>query len=223
MISRTEGEALEVVRGAEREPGLEQGRRLAALCAPLAAGRSLDDSKQILSPPKAAQETTSHTTIQAWENIEQRHRERTADQLPKDIRLAILLSMCPADLEKELTAQQHLFPDYAQNEGSHSVTVINSRTRGLASMMMGNLSDEESNRHASGDDSVEREDGELYRLEIWSGKKVFTKSRHEPSKGTKENVPLWTHWSHQSRLQSQSSHQWRTSKICAQREKCWKL
>ena len=30
-ISRTEGEALEVVRGAEREPGLEQWRRLAAL------------------------------------------------------------------------------------------------------------------------------------------------------------------------------------------------
>ena len=28
--SRTEGEALEIVRGAEREPGLEQCRRLAA-------------------------------------------------------------------------------------------------------------------------------------------------------------------------------------------------
>ena len=31
------------------------------------------------------------------------------------------------------------------------------------------------------------------------------------------------HWSHPSRLQSQNSHQWRTPKICAQREKCWKL
>ena len=29
--------------------------------------------------------------------------------------------------------------------------------------------------------------------------------------------PLWTHWSHQSRLQSQNSHQWRTSEICAER------
>ena len=40
LISRTEGVALEVVRGAEREPGLEQWRRLAALCDPLAAGSS---------------------------------------------------------------------------------------------------------------------------------------------------------------------------------------
>ena len=54
-ISRTEGEAPEIVRGAEREPGLDQWRRLAALYDPLAAGRSLDDSRQILSPPKAAQ------------------------------------------------------------------------------------------------------------------------------------------------------------------------
>ena len=38
LISRTEGEALEIVRGAEREPGLEQWRRLAALYDPLAAG-----------------------------------------------------------------------------------------------------------------------------------------------------------------------------------------
>ena len=67
-------------------------------------------------------EDLSHA-IQAWENIEQRHRERTGDQLPKYMRLAILLSTCPTDLEKELTAQQHLFPDYAQMR-AHIVTVI---------------------------------------------------------------------------------------------------
>ena len=52
LTSRTEGEAQEVVRGAEREIGLEQWRKLAALYDPLAAGRSLDDSHQVLSPPK---------------------------------------------------------------------------------------------------------------------------------------------------------------------------
>ena len=40
LISSTEGEPLEVVRGAAQEPGLEQWRRLAALNDPLAAGRS---------------------------------------------------------------------------------------------------------------------------------------------------------------------------------------
>ena len=65
------------------------------------------------------------------------------------MRLAILLSMCPTDLERELTAQQHLFPDYAQMR-THIVTVINNRTRGPAPLMMGNFSDESSNRDASG-------------------------------------------------------------------------
>ena len=71
-ISRTEGEALEIVRGAEREPGSEHWRSFAALHDPSAAGRSLDDSSPILSPPKAAKIDDFAHTIQAWENLEQR-------------------------------------------------------------------------------------------------------------------------------------------------------
>ena len=74
------------------------------------------------------------------------------------MRLAIHISMCPTGLEKELTAQ-HLFPDCAQMR-AHIVTVINSRTRGLAPMMMGNSSDQDSTHHASSDEAVESEDGE---------------------------------------------------------------
>ena len=155
---------------------------MAALYDPLAVGRSLDDSRQILSPPKAPKIDDLSHTIQAWEILEQRHRERTRDQLPEEMRLAILLSMCPTDLEKVLTAQKHLFLDYAQMK-ANIVTVIDSRTRGLAPVMMGNLCDEFCYLHAGSDESVESEGGELYRLKIWNGKKVFTKSRHEPSKG----------------------------------------
>ena len=58
------------------------------------------DSRQILSPPKAAgMEDLAHT-IQAREIWEQPHRERTGDQLPEDMRLAVLLSTRPTDLEK---------------------------------------------------------------------------------------------------------------------------
>ena len=138
MISRTEGEALEVVQRAEREPGLEQWRRLAALYDPLAARRSFDDTRQILSPPKVVQIDHPSHAIQACENL------------------------CPTDLENELTAQQHLFPDYAHMR-AHIVTVINSRTRGPAPMMMVNLNDEASNDDASSDELVA---GGLYRLEI---------------------------------------------------------
>ena len=154
-ISKTEGEALEVIRGAERESGLEQWRRLAALCDPLAVGRSVDDSRQILSPPNVSKIDDLSHAVQAWENFAQRHQERTEDQLPEDMRLAVLLSVCPTDHE-ELTAQQHLFPDYAQMR-VRIVTVINSRTRGPAPMM-GNLNEEASNHDAGGDESVGSED-----------------------------------------------------------------
>ena len=151
LISTTEGEALEVVRGAEREPGVEQWRRLAALYDPLAAGRSLDDSRQILSPPKAAKIDDRSHTIQEWE----------------------IFGTTKSRTHWRPVAQSHA-PNYAQMK-AQIVTVINSRICRLAPMMMGNLSDEDSNHRASGDEPVESEDGELYRLEIRNGKKVFTR------------------------------------------------
>ena len=80
---------------------------------PLAAGRSLDDSRQILSPPKAAQIDDFSHTIQAWEIVEQRHPERTGYQLPKDMRLALVLSMCSTDLTATFV------PRLCTNEGPH--------------------------------------------------------------------------------------------------------
>ena len=73
--------------------------------------------------------------------------------------------MCPTDLEKELTSQQHLFLDFAQMR-AHIVTVINSRTHGPAVMIIGNVNDAASNHAVSSDELVQSEDGELYRLEI---------------------------------------------------------
>ena len=99
------------------------------------------------------------------------------------------------------------------------MTVFNSRTRGLAPMTMGNLSDENNNQHAIDDESVENEDGELYRLDIRNGKKVFTKfsslSKQSNTKGggkgktDRECFRCEPDWSHQRRSPSQISHQWR--------------
>ena len=49
-------------------------------------------------------------------------------------------------------------------------------------MMMGNMDEEASNRETSSDEIVEGEDGELNRLEVRNGKKVFTMPRHDPIK-----------------------------------------
>ena len=135
-----------------------------------------------MSPPKVTKIDDLSHAIQAWENLERRHWARIGDQLPKDMRLAILLSMCPTDLEKQLTAQQHLFLDFAQMR-AHIVTVINSRTHSTAPMMIGNVNDAASSHVVSSDELVESEDGELYRLEIRNRKKVFTKPRRDSSKG----------------------------------------
>ena len=64
------------------------------------------------------------------------------------------------------------------------MTVINSRTRGPAPMMMGNLNDEASDNDASSDKLVEGEDGEFYRFEIRNGMKVFTKPWYDATKGS---------------------------------------
>ena len=61
--------------------------------------------------------------------------------------------------------------------------VIKNRTFGPAPVMMGNVNDEASDRDASRDEFLESEDRELRRLEIRNGKKVFTKPRHDSSKG----------------------------------------
>ena len=44
----------------------------------------------------------------------------------------------------------------------------------------------DSNHYASRDESVERNGGELYRLEIRNGKKVFSGSRPDPAKAKEE-------------------------------------
>ena len=50
--------------------------------------------------------------IESWENLERRVFTRTGERLPTDMHMSILLQMCPADLERELLPQQHLFPRY---------------------------------------------------------------------------------------------------------------
>ena len=46
------------------------------------------------------------------------------------------------------------------------------------------MSEAASNHVAGGDEFVESEDGELYRLEVRNGKTVFTKPRYDVSKSS---------------------------------------
>ena len=83
--------------------------------------------------------------------------------------MSILLQICPADLKRELLPQQHLFPKYEALR-NHIIGLIHSRTSGTAPMIY-----HLENAGSTGDDqTVEGEDGELYRLERKDGKtRVF--------------------------------------------------
>ena len=76
------------------------GEGRAALCDALAAGRSLDYSKQVLCPPKVTTIDDFSHAVQAWEPLEQRHWERTGDQLPKDFDLIFFSPCVPYILRK---------------------------------------------------------------------------------------------------------------------------
>ena len=110
LINRTEGEAADLVRGADKGPGIEMWRILVSRYDPMASSRSLAESRSLLNPARAARLEQLSAVIQGWENLERRRIDRTGESIPADMRLSLLLAMCPLELEKELVAQQHLFP-----------------------------------------------------------------------------------------------------------------
>ena len=105
----------------DREPGLEQWRRLAALYDPLAAGEESGRQQANLvsaeSLPKI--DDLSHTIPSLGKILNNATVNALETRCLKTCRLAFLLSMCPTDLEKELAAQQHLFQGLCTNDGSH--------------------------------------------------------------------------------------------------------
>ena len=174
QVWRTDGEALVRVRGSERQPGLEQWRRLAAMYDPLAARRSSGDIRQIFSPTKGTKlEDFSHA-LQARENLEQRHQERTGDKLPKDMRPAILLA-------KGVNSTATPVPGLRTSASAYIVTVINTRTRGAAPKAVENWNSEVGDSGPGSDEAMESEDGQLYRLEIKNRTRILAKSQGKGS------------------------------------------
>ena len=91
LISMTEGEALEVTMAKDL-----------LLCM---TRWQLDEVQTTAVSTNSYQDRRHLARYSSLENVEQRHWERTGDQLPQDMRLAILLSMCLTDLEKELNSR----------------------------------------------------------------------------------------------------------------------
>lgn len=79
--------------------------------------------------------------------------------------------MCSPGLERELTVQQHTFPEYGQMR-AHAVTVINARARGLALLMVENLNFDVRDNDARGDEFTDGDHGVLCRMNVKSGREA---------------------------------------------------
>ena len=174
LFSRKEEEALEVSRGTEREPRLEQWRRRTSLYDILEA-----------SWTKSGRQQANRISAQKQNKIEKKP-SRTPSKPGKTLNqdswnaLETNQDTCYSHLyvshiSRDLTAPQYLFPDCAQMR-AQIVTVINSRARGPAPMMMGKLNEEAGNHDARSDEFTEGEVAELYRLETRDGKRVSSPS-----------------------------------------------
>ena len=99
-------------------------------------------------------------------------------------------------------------------------------------MMVENLNDEASHFDVSSDEFVESQDGELYRLQIPFEKKIFTKPRHDSSKGntkgggkgrTDKNVSVAGALVTSERIAEPRLINGGPPEICTLRKRCWKL
>ena len=178
LIAKTEGDAREVVRGADQKPGLEQWRKLAEKYDPRGAGRNLADTLAVLQPGRAESLATLGAKIQEWENAERRQIQRgNGIRYPEDARVALLLGMCPVDVQRELEFRQDLYDTYEKMK-SQILFITNTRTQGQTPMQLGNTQSCD-----MVEEVYEDENGELYRLETKDGKKTITKAPRGAGKG----------------------------------------
>ena len=156
LVSRTTGNALEIVRGAYDEPGLEQWRLLSNTFDPHTQIRDLAEMQSVMSPaPAKTLEELPHV-VQRWENAYQRHHERTGESLGAKMRLGVLISLCPREVRTEIEYQNHLFPDYLSLK-SHLFTIAHNRAKGPAPMQLGSMEADEGHESLEGQPEEETE------------------------------------------------------------------
>ena len=134
LVNRTEGDALECVRAARDKTGIEQWRQLSNLYDPNTASNSLQDCRVLMNPPRVSDLSKLPHAIQMWENLERRYRDRGRGSMEPEMRLSCLMQMCPAEVERSVQDQQHMFRTYEALR-THLMTLVSLRTKGPAPML----------------------------------------------------------------------------------------
>ena len=105
----------------------------------------------VMNPARAKSIDELPHAIQAWENAMRRNTDRTGEKLGPTMMMEVLCGICPADVSKEIVAQQHLFPTFDALK-SHLLTIAHNRSKGPAPMLVGAVDQEDACEDNVGDE-----------------------------------------------------------------------
>ena len=114
-----EKEAFTLVRSAGKGKGLEAWRRLCKRFDPSTGGRRRALLRSVLSPNRCNKVEELSAAVENWEDqVRQYENRRKADgsrpTLDEDIKISILESICPVEVERHLQLNQARFADYLE-------------------------------------------------------------------------------------------------------------
>ena len=154
---------------------LEQWRRLSYEYDPKGLGSEFVEMQELMSPERLRAKNLSGVSaaVEAWEELERRHKARHGLALPEPCRIAVLFKLIPEKLGDEILRFNTKWDSYTKlKEHLHSLQF--NRTSGHAPMLQ-NVEEELAG------EALDTEDGELMRLEKRDGKKVLVRVPPPPS------------------------------------------
>ena len=114
-----EKEAFALVRGAGKGKGLEAWRRLCKRYDPTTGGRRRALLRSVLNPNRCGKIEELSAAVENWEDQVRQYENRrkgdgTRPTLDEDIKISILESICPVEVERHLQLNQARFADYQE-------------------------------------------------------------------------------------------------------------
>ena len=149
---------------------LEQWRRLSHEYDPKGLGSEFVEMQELMAPEKLRARSVGGVSaaIEAWEEVERRHKARHGLTLPEKCRITVLFKLIPEKLSEEILRNNTKWESYTKlKDHLHSLQFL--RTSGPAPMIQ-NIEEED-----FAAETITTEDGELMRIDKRNGKKVLVK------------------------------------------------
>ena len=119
MQNLMKGEAFSIVRNTTRGNGLEAWRKINRRFDPATGGSRKSLLRHVLAPPKLKLEELS-AGIESWMDLIRRYEDckdsrGEGQELPEDVKISILESMCPVEIERHLQLNRSRLDTFEQD------------------------------------------------------------------------------------------------------------